>query len=262
METRICSQCGTKFDVLCHSNTRQTCSVECAAKLRWSKRKRVKSTQTCSSCSKEFEAYSYGNPKKRYCSKECRKMGREVQCCICGKKVYKKRAILDLNQTVTCSRSCSARIALANRYGTDGFPKIHKNWGYLKKKLYKKRGRKCEVCGSVIDVHAHHIQHASSRPDLQLEPSNIVLLCKTCHAKEHENESVNGLILSQHVRGRPLVRVDWKCEVCGLQKKVPMWYSKRYRTCSRKCGAVLGKRAEHCIRMTRDRESNKKKAKP
>ncbi len=37
----------------------------------------------------------------------------------------------------------------------------------------------CRTKGVVLDM--HHIEKRSQRPDLVLEPTNVVTLCRTCH---------------------------------------------------------------------------------
>jgi hypothetical protein len=37
----------------------------------------------------------------------------------------------------------------------------------------------CEICGSTKDLEVHHIKPFHLRPDLELDPSNIITLCKS-----------------------------------------------------------------------------------
>ena len=44
--------------------------------------------------------------------------------------------------------------------------------------------KKCEVCGSTDRLQVHHIQPFHDNPELELEPSNLVVLCMSkneCH---------------------------------------------------------------------------------
>lgn len=47
----------------------------------------------------------------------------------------------------------------------------------------------CQACkrrGLVTKAtDVHHIQHLSQRPDLALDPDNLIALCKSCHNAEH-----------------------------------------------------------------------------
>lgn len=52
---------------------------------------------------------------------------------------------------------------------------------------------KCQNCGAKcgngenVYLHAHHINPFASHPELRLEVSNGITLCKSCHYKVHSN---------------------------------------------------------------------------
>lgn len=50
----------------------------------------------------------------------------------------------------------------------------------------KNRDGKCMHCGSIMDLHAHHIKQKSTHPDLLLNLDNGITLCYRCHKAEHE----------------------------------------------------------------------------
>jgi len=55
----------------------------------------------------------------------------------------------------------------------------------------KNRDQKCMECGKTEDLHAHHIKHKSSHPELSLDVDNGKTLCYSCHKAEHEtNRSI------------------------------------------------------------------------
>lgn len=39
----------------------------------------------------------------------------------------------------------------------------------------------CEACGSKKSLEVHHIEPFHLNPDKELDPSNLITLCKTCH---------------------------------------------------------------------------------
>lgn len=53
-------------------------------------------------------------------------------------------------------------------------------------KLVKQRDGQCMDCGKTTDLHAHHVLHRSTNPELTLELDNGKTLCYTCHKAEHE----------------------------------------------------------------------------
>lgn len=64
-------------------------------------------------------------------------------------------------------------------------------WPTFRKKLlaaHRAKGRGCEACGSKIGLQLHHIKPFHAFPQLELEPSNIIVLCEAvggleCHAR-------------------------------------------------------------------------------
>jgi hypothetical protein len=50
----------------------------------------------------------------------------------------------------------------------------------------RERDGRCMDCGSVEDLHAHHIKPKSTHPDLKLDVANGKTLCYRCHKQEHE----------------------------------------------------------------------------
>jgi len=68
--------------------------------------------------------------------------------------------------------------------------------GEMKKfrvKILKRDNYTCQECGdrnhkgrgSRINLEVHHIKSAAEHPDLFFDPSNVVLLCRSCHFKTH-----------------------------------------------------------------------------
>ncbi|SDJ20125.1 HNH endonuclease [Natribacillus halophilus] len=64
----------------------------------------------------------------------------------------------------------------------------------IKAEVRKRDGNKCSNCGRKGKLHFHHRTHFSKGGLHTAE--NLTLLCVPCHAKEHEDELVHGLISS------------------------------------------------------------------
>lgn len=58
---------------------------------------------------------------------------------------------------------------------------LHQAWA----SLVKYRDKKCTECGSVYDLHAHHIKQYKSHPELRNDVNNGITLCGNCHRKWH-----------------------------------------------------------------------------
>jgi len=57
------------------------------------------------------------------------------------------------------------------------WPKVRKN--------HLAKHPQCEVCGKEDDIEVHHVEPFSKRPDLELEPSNMITLCGSRSCKSH-----------------------------------------------------------------------------
>jgi 5-methylcytosine-specific restriction endonuclease McrA len=80
-------------------------------------------------------------------------------------------------------------IVLKQIYKKSVIPKVGKRkTGYLGNAwaaLVKERDKKCTECGSVYDLHAHHIKQYKSHPELRNDVNNGITLCGNCHRKWH-----------------------------------------------------------------------------
>jgi 5-methylcytosine-specific restriction endonuclease McrA len=64
--------------------------------------------------------------------------------------------------------------------------------------IWNDRPHFCETCGVVLsEAKYHNFDHIipkGRRPDLRLEPSNIRLVCLTCHTAKHTGGRVTSYI--------------------------------------------------------------------
>lgn len=54
-----------------------------------------------------------------------------------------------------------------------------------REKLLERAGNKCEDCGSVKRLHAHHIKCFYKFPEMAFDENNGKILCQSCHSKLH-----------------------------------------------------------------------------
>jgi len=147
--------------------------------------------------------------------KESYKRKPNTKCCVCNKEVYRRPGVIKSNKSgvycssacygkscrnehpclvckepilagahkKTCNRSCANRYRAGIRYKI-GRPKDKvKTQLALKKRLFVKRGRVCEVCGhtNVKILQLHHIDRNRTNNNFK----NLQILCPNCHAEEH-----------------------------------------------------------------------------
>jgi hypothetical protein len=58
-------------------------------------------------------------------------------------------------------------------------------WKRVKERIYKLRGRKCELCGSEVNLHVHHLNYNRLGRERN---SDLQILCSNCHATTHEDK--------------------------------------------------------------------------
>lgn len=54
----------------------------------------------------------------------------------------------------------------------------------MAKQIINRDGRMCTQCGSDYRLQVHHLIGVREAPDLAMDPSNLVTLCASCHARE------------------------------------------------------------------------------
>lgn len=57
-----------------------------------------------------------------------------------------------------------------------------KEWTEMKIDLIQNRGSKCENCGKKGNVDVHHLTYERLYKE---DPEDLMLLCRSCHSKEH-----------------------------------------------------------------------------
>lgn len=53
-------------------------------------------------------------------------------------------------------------------------------WPTVRNK-YIKQHNSCEACGSRYNLNVHHVKSFRLHPEKELDPTNLITLCRTCH---------------------------------------------------------------------------------
>jgi hypothetical protein len=191
MKEKICPVCNKTFMVHnSHFDRRVTCSYKCVGILR----RKLTVTNRCLSCGKFFVAKKSRLIKQTFCSKSCHQAYRSgslavIKTCLwCGKKfrVIPSRILHNL-KNFHCSKSC--RIQSMKQRSLEGNGCIES----IRKRMRELRGEKCEKCG-YASIPQLIVLHHKKGKGTSNHPSNLILLCPTCHAEEHFNlESRNNI---------------------------------------------------------------------
>ena len=126
----------------------------------------------------------------------------EIKCACCGKK-FNVSAYM-ANTAKFCSRSCSAKYYFTGSNNpqwkggvTEFNDKFRKSEEYKQWRadVYKRDNWTCQECGyKGRQLVAHHIKKFADYPELRLELSNGITLCRKCHASiENPQRSYVGL---------------------------------------------------------------------
>jgi 5-methylcytosine-specific restriction endonuclease McrA len=90
-------------------------------------------------------------------------------------------------------RKSRIRVPKHLRTVTEKLPKKRKSkrstsvlWVHLRGWILVESNYKCFMCGNFANQ-VHHIKPVCEYPELQLDKSNLVVLCGGCHRKKHKN---------------------------------------------------------------------------
>lgn len=208
-----CRQCRKPFADY-KSNGRLFCSKACY----WLS-KQIKVALVCETCRKPFSTIPAEIKKAekrgkgvRFCSRACWRAGnrgagnaswrggvRTVICDWC--KIEFKRPLTHPKdgEHKFCSPECRKAFLRSDGANTPnwrgGVTAIHygvrksfvyKDW---RKAVFERDNYTCQDCGGRGGkLHAHHVKSFSKHPDLRLEVSNGVTLCRACHQKHHKQK--------------------------------------------------------------------------
>lgn len=67
-------------------------------------------------------------------------------------------------------------------------------WLALRYQILKEQGRRCVVCGAVppdVVIHVDHIKPRSLRPDLELDKTNLQVMCADCNRGKSNKDSID-----------------------------------------------------------------------
>jgi len=214
--TKYCQECGLSFEVVVSHSNQKYCSTECAYAVKsrafrkesvpWYKGGPVE--VVCHTCGKIFEVNIARKETAKYCSRECHNLSQRgvsnsiptmKDCEICGSSF---RVIPSRYHLVKyCSMSCYGKARSLNYSGkncpawrggvTEEMRLLRGGSDYVEWRdaVYRRDYWTCQCCGEKPkSIVAHHIFPFADFPDLRYEVWNGITLCRSCHAKEHQEQ--------------------------------------------------------------------------
>lgn len=201
-----CAHCSKPFETyLSHAKRRAqtTCSLSCARR-HWPNRKSERVHVSCENCSTLFEvskhrAFGIGRPKARFCSDKCKNEAQKGA----GHPAY-------IDGRAEARMLC--RKVIGQRIAEEGC---------------------CQECGATDFLHGHHIKSFAEYPDLRMDPDNIQVLCRSCHADKHPHQArklFKGVARSGETK---------TCPQCEKQFYVKKSHAAARITCSVECSIAF-----------------------
>lgn len=206
--SRTCEQCGATFETYPYL-LRRFCSRSCRSLwLNANVPRRLRSaprvTIPCAACGKPLSILVSRKARNPRCSIECANvirsaiasLGETRICVICAAPFYFSASRKREGQP---GRACSLKCRGAwqkrqPRNSTSRDSAAYREW---RAAVYRRDNYTCQRCGERSTrknrLHAHHIKYWADSPELRFEVSNGLLLCGSCHAREHFDVSaLNG----------------------------------------------------------------------
>ena len=91
-----------------------------------------------------------------------------------------------------CSKECKQICPLFNLRSDPNkdteLPYTQEEYSLWRQTVLEQDNHMCQICESTDDLHCHHIQPVKTHPHLSLDPTNGIVLCKTCHYKYGHND--------------------------------------------------------------------------
>lgn len=221
----VCKCCQNEFTVSYKDRDRLYCSRSCQSKCMT--RSDIRKTTECVICKKEFKHYG----EKIICSRECLakylsvtrigennpayKSDKKTRSCLsCNKKFTFEKKGLHKGQTrVFCSLACAHNIDLKGNAQSNFVNPYPFGWNKKLKNAIKTRdGFECQLCGEKEDGVSHHVHHIDY-DKCNLDESNLITLCRTCHNMTHHGRVFWEIIFSALISGSKIVKKPWGGEV-------------------------------------------------
>lgn len=145
----------------------------------------------CEQCNGPIE-----NRGKRFCDNSCSAKWRLKNLVQVRQALEKGRE----KSSYTKERTCAQAAAIRGKPNYKIRGANHPNWkggigrclvvgeGTLRewrRCVLKRDNYTCQECGDTDKIHAHHIKHRDTHPELMLDVKNGKALCHSCHSKHH-----------------------------------------------------------------------------
>lgn len=140
--------------------------------------------KTCPQCRDRFQP-PRGKLRTKFCSDVCARKNQTEQSTVLLKCVHCTAEFRIANHRAStrdirhCSRACRQASDVVN------YRKGIGTWSKIAEQIKKDRGEKCEDCGYAKQSRVLIVHHIDGVHGADNRPSNLRVLCPTCHAEHH-----------------------------------------------------------------------------
>lgn len=205
-----------------HRNDQVYCSEQCREKAKWERKKPIPTERICLNCGTAFIPIK---GRQKYCSEKCRIEKYYAD----NKERIKERTtryrLSHLEQE--CENKRRNRELNKERYKQRDM-EYHDStrFGGNKQLVLERDGYKCAICGATEGLVVHHKDETGQLDNPNNDPSNLISVCKACHAKIHKP-----------TQWHEVRRQTVYCQACGKEMSVinARIAVNRGKYCSREC---------------------------
>jgi len=219
----VCIICGEAIDK--HSGRFKYCSKKCADKAELIRQKDCRHNtdwsnflypKVCPMCSKEFVPDKYSYSHQLYCSTECSRLA-----------VY-KRAVESGRKSINAKKHREKHKEKINARDLEYHNQ--ERFGGNKYKVLERDNHTCQHCGNTKRLVVHHIDKSGQDEKPNNDMSNLITLCRSCHARIHQKVPWNKKEISKEdiikaLEGR---EVKEAAELLGITRKTLLIKRREY----------------------------------
>lgn len=167
-----------------------------------------KKTYECDYCGEEYKSYpSWITGENNFCSRKCKHLAQEkenqVECEVCGEKMYRRPSRKERSDYFVCSDECKSEMMRgSDNPNWDGAHDEYrgKNWQEMRRERKERDNHECVLCGKTEKEHqeeyGRELEVAHVRPFKEFEEpedahhiNNLLTLCVSCHRMVDRKDS-------------------------------------------------------------------------
>lgn len=178
MKKIVCSVCRDYFE---YNGFKTICSEECEEK----EKKRISEYKEILSKIDEKETQArierQNIRKGKLLLRARKRLEKKRKKLLAKEKVRKEKQAFKINNPQKHKEHALERRAKKQNKPINGFYET-REWQELRYRVLRKFGRACMCCGSSnCELHVDHIKPRSKHPELELEFTNLQILCRACN---------------------------------------------------------------------------------